>query len=168
MRLIDADKMLAEVKGVAYDGGENAVTYTDILNVLRNWVCRQPTVEAYGKWVRVEDRLPKLPDCECCSVTVITYRIGDANTHPMIYERATVRGINITRWKLLRNRLADYIPDYWMPLPEPPEKRYKCRYADDNGVCSKCSGNGEIIYCVEGPCPYMFEEARDDGKNKLD
>lgn len=38
------------------------------------------------------------------------------------------------------------------------DKRYKCRYADDNGVCSKLSGNGEISYCVEGPCPYMFEE----------
>lgn len=25
-----------------------------------------------------------------------------------------------------------------------------CRYADANGVCSKLSGNGEIIYCVEG------------------
>ena len=44
-----------------------------------------------------------------------------------------------------------------------PEERYKCRYADDNGVCSKCSKNGEIIYCVEGPCPYMFDEVRDDG-----
>ena len=43
------------------------------------------------------------------------------------------------------------------------DKRYKCRYADANGVCSKCSGNGAIIYCVEGPCPYMFEEVRDDG-----
>lgn len=52
---------------------------------------------------------------------------------------------------------------HWMPLPEPPKERYKCRYADDNGVCSKCSGNGEIIYCVEGPCPYMFEEVLDDG-----
>lgn len=49
-------------------------------------------------------------------------------------------------------------------LPEPPEERYKCRYADANGVCSKCSGNGEIIYCVEGPCPYdLPEEVRDDG-----
>ena len=57
---------------------------------------------------------------------------------------------------------------HWMPMPEPPEERYKCRYADDNGVCSKCSGDGEIIYCVEGPCPYMFEEVRDDGKSKLD
>lgn len=35
--------------------------------------------------------------------------------------------------------------------PEPLDKRYKCRYADDNGVCSKLSGNGEIIYCIEGP-----------------
>lgn len=53
---------------------------------------------------------------------------------------------------------------HWMPLPEPPEERYKCRYADANGVCSKCSGNGEIIYCVEGPCPYdLPEEVRDDG-----
>lgn len=53
---------------------------------------------------------------------------------------------------------------HWMPLPEPPKERYKCRYADDNGVCSKCSGNGEIIYCIEGPCPYdLPEEVRDDG-----
>ena len=39
---------------------------------------------------------------------------------------------------------------HWMPLPETPKERYKCRYADGNGVCSKLSGNGEIIYCVEG------------------
>ena len=52
---------------------------------------------------------------------------------------------------------------HWMPLPEPPEERYKCRYADDNGVCSKLNGNGEIIYCVEGPCPYdLPEEVKDE------
>lgn len=55
------------------------------------------------------------------------------------------------------------IVTHWMPMPEPPDKRYKCRYADGDGVCSKLSGNGEISYCVEGPCPYMFEEVRDDG-----
>ena len=44
-----------------------------------------------------------------------------------------------------------------------------CRYADANGVCSKLSGNGVINYCVEGMCPYLFdEEVRDDGKSKLD
>ena len=48
--------------------------------------------------------------------------------------------------------------------PETPDERYKCRYADDDGVCSKLSGNGEIIYCVEGPCPYdMPKGVRDDG-----
>ena len=53
---------------------------------------------------------------------------------------------------------------HWMPLPEPPEKRYKCRYAGNDGVCSKCSANGEIIYCVEGPCPYdMPKGVRNDG-----
>lgn len=40
----------------------------------------------------------------------------------------------------------------------------ECRYADYNGVCRKLSGNGEIIYCIEGPCPYdMPGEMRDDG-----
>lgn len=124
MRMIDADEMLSELKPITYEMEQNAVAVTiaDMSNIMRNWVCRQPTVPAYGQWIKTTDNKPKLPDCECCSVAVITYRVGDTNTHPMIYERATVRGINVTRWKLLRNRLADYVPDYWMPLPEPPKK----------------------------------------------
>lgn len=45
-----------------------------------------------------------------------------------------------------------------------PGPTVKCRYVYGDNICERYSGNGEIFYCVEGPCPYMFEEARDDGK----
>lgn len=38
--------------------------------------------------------------------------------------------------------------------PEPPDKRYKCRYADDNGVCDKFAESEEIVYCTGRPCLY--------------
>lgn len=158
MRMIDADRMLSELKPITYDMEQNAVTIADMSNIMRNWVMRQPTIPAYGQWIKTADRLPKLPDADYCSVWVITYLVGDINAYPMKYERSIVKDKRVERWRYCWNRLANYAPDYWMPLPELPDERYKCRYADDNGVCSKLSGNGEIIYCVEGPCPYVFEE----------
>ena len=59
MRLIDADEMLAELKPITYSMEQNMVTIADMSNIMRNWVCRQPTVEVYGQWVSVEDRLPE-------------------------------------------------------------------------------------------------------------
>ena len=51
-RLIDADKMLSEVRQVAQILSENAFTHPGVLNILRNWVCRQPTewLPVLNKW----------------------------------------------------------------------------------------------------------------------
>ena len=57
MRMIDADKMLSGLKPVTYDMEHNAVTIADMSNIMRNWVCRQPTIPA-AQWIRVEERLP--------------------------------------------------------------------------------------------------------------
>ena len=53
-RLIDADKMLAELKPITYEMEQNAVTIADMSNIMRNWVCRQPTIPA-PQWISVED-----------------------------------------------------------------------------------------------------------------
>ena len=122
-RLIDADELARLVKkSLDVPGyGDYYSGYDAALNTVLDYIADAPTVPEYGQWIKTTENNPKLPDCECCKVTVITYRIGDTSTHPMIYERETVRGINVTRWKLLRNRLSDYVPDYWMSMPEPPE-----------------------------------------------
>ena len=119
-RLIDADELIERCKKMVQDNWNNStapVSWAEAYATFIDDIETCETVPAYGQWIKTTENNPKLPDCECCKVTVITYRIGDTNTHPMIYERETVRGINVTRWKLLRNRLSDYVPDYWMSMP---------------------------------------------------
>lgn len=89
--------------------------------------------------------------------------VSEGNFCPYCGAAMTDEAVNLTMWRL--EALQEALQDAYAGNAD---KHYKCRYADDNGVCSKCSENGEIIYCIEGPCPYMFEEARDDGKSKLD
>lgn len=122
MRLINADEMLSELKPITYETEQNTVTIADMSNIMRNWVCRQPTVPAHGQWIKTADRPPKLPNDDYCSVWVITYLVGDIGAYPMQYERAIVRGKRVERWRYHWDRLADCVPDYWMPLPEPPEE----------------------------------------------
>lgn len=81
-----------------------------------------PTLTPPNEWVNVEDELPKLPDCDKCSMMVNTARKGNPKSFPMIYERAIVRGKRVERWKYYWDRIADEPPDYWMYLPEPPTK----------------------------------------------
>ena len=81
-----------------------------------------PTLTPPNEWVSVEDELPKLPDCDKCSMMVNTARKGNPKSFPMIYERAIVRGKRVERWKYYWDRIADEPPDYWMYLPEPPTK----------------------------------------------
>ena len=153
MRMIDADKMLSGLKPVTYDMEHNAVTIADMSNIMRNWVCRQPTIPA-AQWIRVEERLPGWSGDYIC---VSRDKNGREWVIPAEWSREMKTWFG--RFGEIRNKVT-----HWMPLPEPPDKRYKCRYADDDGVCDKLSGNGEIIYCVEGPCPYdMPEGVWDDG-----
>lgn len=148
MRMIDADRMLSELKPITYDMEQNAVTIADMSNIMRNWVMRQPTIPA-PQWISVEDKWPQNGQW------VVAY-LYDGNIVCGVYYDAV--GFTLDYCYEGQGEVS-----HWMPTPEPPEKRYKCRYADDNGVCSKLSGNGEIIYCVEGPCPYDFpEEVRDE------
>ena len=81
-----------------------------------------PTLTPPNEWVSVEDELPKLPDCDRCSMMVNTARKGNPKSLPMIYERAIVRGKRVERWKYYWDRIAYEPPDYWMYLPEPPKK----------------------------------------------
>lgn len=80
------------------------------------------TLTPPNEWVSVEDELPKLPDCDKCSMMVNTARKGNPKSFPMIYERAIVRGKRVERWKYYWDRIADEPPDYWMYLPKPPTK----------------------------------------------
>ena len=56
-RLIDANKMLEELKPITYDMEQNAVTIANMSNIMCNWVMRQPTI-ASTQWTRVEDDMP--------------------------------------------------------------------------------------------------------------
>ena len=122
MRMIDADAMLAELKPVTYEMEHSSVTIADMSNIMRDWVERQPTLTQQNEWMSVEEGLPTLPNYDYCSVMVNTAYKDNPKSRPMIYERATVRGKRIERWKYCWDRIADKPPDYWMPLPAPPGK----------------------------------------------
>lgn len=74
------------------------------------------------RWIPVEERLPKLPDSDYCSVMVLTACKRNPRSRPMIYERSLVRGRRVERWKYYWDRIADELPDYWMPLLCPPKE----------------------------------------------
>ena len=74
------------------------------------------------QWIPVEERLPKLPDRDYCSVMVLTAYKRNPRSRPMIYERSLVRGRRVERWKYYWGWIADELPDYWMPLLCPPKE----------------------------------------------
>ncbi len=83
----------------------------------------EAAVEHYKKhrWISVKDRLPELPpNRDGVNRMVLTWRRGGKRTTVMFYERAVVRGKTVERWKTYWDRIDD-APDFWMPLPEPPE-----------------------------------------------
>ena len=124
MRLIDADKLTETINKAletpCYNDYQDG--YDTALNTLLDYIADMPTIPAYGQWIKTADRAPKLPDDDYCSVWVITYLVGDIGAYPMQYERAIVRGKQVERWRYCWDKLADFVPDYWMPLPEPPEE----------------------------------------------
>ena len=160
MRLIDADELqikLASLSRLARSDAQKS-----LMGRVLYIIDQMPTI-TMPQWIRVEERLPER------NGEYIVTACDEGEPYDEIIWNDTVvvcaeyyKGCwtweeNSTEYSL------DGIVTHWMPLPEPPEERYKCRYADDNGVCSKCSGNGEIIYCVEGPCPYdLPEEVKDE------
>ena len=122
VRPIDANAMLNELRPVSFEAEHSAVLLSDVSKMMREWVERQPTLTPPNEWVSVEERLPTLPDYDYCSVMVNTAYKDDPKSRPMIYERSVVRGKRVERWKYYWDRIADELPDYWMPLPAPPEK----------------------------------------------
>ena len=104
------------------DCGTLALVKTVNPEVSASVTLARPTLTPPNEWVSVEDELPKLPDCDKCSMMVNTARKGNPKSFPMIYERAIVRGKRVERWKYYWDRIADELPDYWMYLPKPPTK----------------------------------------------
>lgn len=124
VRPIDANAMLSELRPVSFEAEHSAVLLSNVSKMMREWVERQPTLTPPTEWVSVKDRLPQLPtNSDWCSIMVITTRKNDTKSRLMIYERAIVRGKRVERWKYYWDKIADELPDYWMPLPEPPDSR---------------------------------------------
>lgn len=150
MRMIDADELHAEISK-----WPDSVMYKDWV---QSAIATAPTVPVGGDWVNTKDRLPERNG----KYIVTACDEGEPYDKKIWNDTVVVCAVYYkSRWTWEKNNIEyslDGIVTHWMPLPEPPEERYKCRNADANGVCSKCSGNGAIICCVEGPCPYMFEE----------
>ena len=115
MRLIDADTLHEVISA-----WPEPVMYKEWV---QSAIASAPTITQPNEWISVEDRLPELPDRKWCEVMVITAQKGDNKSRVMIYERAVVRGKQVERWKYHWDRIADITPDFWMPLPEPPESR---------------------------------------------
>lgn len=108
-KLIDANKMLEELKLITYDMEQNAVTIADMSNIMRNWVCRQPTIPA-PQWISVEDRLPE----DASDVLVVAFW----------HEKYQV----LTGWHSLGGWLVTAGDEerpldvtHWMPLPTNPK-----------------------------------------------
>ena len=114
MRLIDADEMLSELKPITYEMKQNAVTIADMSNIMRNWVCRQPTVPAYGQWVSVKDRLPE----EQKEVLIYLPEYDSVEMASLF----TIPGMNLREWTQNEDAYMLDEVSHWMPLPEPPKE----------------------------------------------
>lgn len=133
MRLIDADELARLVKksldtpgyGDYYSG------YDAALNTVLEYIADAPTVPAYGQWVSVKDRLPE----EQKEVLIYLPEYDSVEMASLF----TIPSMNLREW--VQNEDAYMLDEvsYWMPLPEPPDKRYKCRYADES---ERCDGLG--------------------------
>ena len=79
-------------------------------------------LEKKSAWVSVKDRLPELPDFDHCDRMVITCD-WKGHVAPMYWERRTIRGKSIERWRYHFDRVYDgFGITHWMPLPEPPKE----------------------------------------------
>lgn len=112
MRMIDADRMLSELKPITYDMEQNAVTIADMSNIMRNWVMRQPTIPA-PQWISVEDRLPE----EQKEVLIYLPEYDSVEMASLF----TIPSMNLREW--VQNEDAYMLDEvsYWMPLPTNPK-----------------------------------------------
>lgn len=105
-----------------YDSKRQIQIVEDACELAANVLRSAADINVGSKWIKVKDRPPELSNNDWCSVIVNTFTKGNTQSQPMIYERAIIRGKRVERWKYYWDRLADEAPDYWMPLPEIPEK----------------------------------------------
>ena len=111
MRPIDADKI------EYYDDEQGfEIAYKVDIDKL-------PTLTPQNEWISVKVRLPELPDEARCWVLVLGCRQNSKCCVPMFYERAVIRGKTVERWKNMWDRIETKLPDYWMHLPAPPDRR---------------------------------------------
>ena len=123
VRPIDGDELLGITRLLDTDAVRQSKTASWLLDQVLHDIQAMPTLTPSNEWVSVEERLPELPDRDWCSIMVITAQKNNPKSRPMIYERAVVRGKRVERWKYYWDRIADELPDYWRPLPAPPDRR---------------------------------------------
>lgn len=73
-----------------------------------------------SRWIPCSERLPELRDTRWRRTVIVCAR---GHVRPMIYERDSVRGKAVERWKWMWGGIYDE-PEaitHWMPLPEPPK-----------------------------------------------
>ena len=119
VRPIDGDALKNQIRHMPRTINPDLVQYSLVQAIIAD----MPTLTKPNEWVSVEERLPELPDRDWCSIMVITAQKNNPESRPMIYERAVVRGKRVERWKYYWDRIADELPDYWRPLPAPPDRR---------------------------------------------
>lgn len=117
VRPIDANAMLNELRPVSFEAEHSAVLLSDVSKMMREWVERQPTLTPPNEWVSVEERLPTderpvlvfvgYADTMTGFITTSSYFCFDVNPH--------------WQWDgLVRDEQRTL---FWMPLPEPPDRR---------------------------------------------
>lgn len=73
-------------------------------------------------WIPVTEQLPEVDATRAGYEEKTVIATNGKFVQPMIYERATVRGKCVRRWKWIWDRIYDGSPvTHWMPLPEPPK-----------------------------------------------
>lgn len=73
-------------------------------------------------WIPVTEQLPEVDATRAGYEKKTVIATNGKFVRPMIYERATVRGKCVRRWKWIWDRIYDGSPvTHWMPLPEPPK-----------------------------------------------
>jgi len=87
-----------------------------------------PTIKT-SEWISVKDRLPDVDTENSRSLLCESITVTASNgkwVRPMIYERASVRGKMVNRWKWIWDTIYDGDEiTHWMPLPKPPKEGAK-------------------------------------------
>ena len=79
-----------------------------------------------SKWISVKERLPEFVydgDIYSTSRMIIVAKytiLGEREVSVGYYEKDTVRGKKVERWKDLHGRISTEVT-HWMPFPELPE-----------------------------------------------